>query len=104
MQAGQAVTIVFTSRPHQSCSCCRQPGFKKPTCSCIKPWGSKGRVHQCLKQVESMVEAMIAKEREKKTTRKWVYLVFAALSEPVQPKEGEASDEGEPKDEWDIVQ
>ena len=51
-----------------------------------------------------MVEAMIAKEREKKTTRKWVYFVFAALSEPVQPQGGEASDEGEPKDEWDIVQ
>ena len=79
----------------QCCSCCGQPGRKRPTCSCHK---KTGKIHQCLKLVHKEQE----KQAERRNTRKWIYFVFAMMQKPEEGEEEEEEEE-EAEAEWKII-
>ena len=76
----------------QCCSCCGQPGRKRPTCSCHK---KTGKIHQCLKILQKEQE-----KQERRSTRKWIYLAFALLQMP-EKQEEEQDEETDP--EWRVI-
>ena len=80
----------------QCCGCCGQPGRKRPTCSCHK---KTGNIHQCLK-LKLKEEEMQAERQERRSTRKWIYFVFAMMQ---KPEEGEEEEEEEAEAQWKII-
>ena len=74
----------------QCCGCCGQPGRKRLTCSGHK---KTGKIHQCLKLKEQEMHD------ERRSTRKWIYFVFAMRQKP----EEEEEEEEEADAEWKII-
>ena len=78
----------------QCCSCCGQPGRKRPTCSCHK---KTRKNHQCLKFIQKEHE-----QQERRSTRKWIYFAFAMLQMPEKQELEEEEDE-EAEAEWKVI-
>ena len=91
----------------QCCSCCGQPGRKRPTCSCHK---KTGKIHQCLKlyqkeqekqaEQEKLAQKGQEKQAERRSTRKWTYIVFAMLQ---MPEKHEEEEDEETNPEWQVI-
>ena len=67
----------------QCCSCCGQPGWKIPSCSCHR---QTGKMHQCLKLIK---QKQAEQKKEQRQTRKWLYFSLAILQQLEQESETE---------------